>query len=69
MTPSEAVQAVRQRLVPELEYALKTISLDKKKFKKYTMALRKNVCSTNGPQPELPGSGAACTGNILRYDS
>ena len=30
LTPSEAVQVVRQWLVPKLEYALKTTSLDKK---------------------------------------
>jgi hypothetical protein len=56
ITPQEAVQAARQRLVPELEYILKTTSLDKKQCKEYTTALIQMFAATLGLNQNYPGA-------------
>jgi hypothetical protein len=56
MTPSEAVQAARQRLVPKLEYALKTTSFNKKQCKSYNTAPRKTFVAPMGLNRNYPGA-------------
>ena len=56
MTPSEVVQAVKQRLVPKLECALKTTLLDKKQCKAYTTALRTPFVAPMDLDQNYPGT-------------
>ena len=54
LTAAEAIQAVRQRIVPKLDYALKTTTFDTKQCGKFNTALRSAFVAPMGMNRHYP---------------